>query len=395
MTKRLVFFFALFALVGVFSARGAVILQQQVETGEFSDLGALTQTINPVDLGGLPVGQVEFTGVRTYSSSYTCDFWVGTDCPQTPTWSNGGIETACNDKRGLGSINTSTIGNYLLEVSPTITASGTFYLQLIGGYQACSWKYGGDDPYAGGYTILNDGNYPNEDLLWKTLTAETSLDWVYPQNGQVVGDFVSFHLLASTTSTESLYVSVNYGTSTALGYYDTEPVSPGNVLITKTRSLFDLASSSLWYAQARLFEFGGVNLATSTAISFYVSPFVTTSTAAYSCLDAATSTCNGLGFIAEPICKVAFCAFVPPPTAFNQFLSLKTQLEKKPPFGFYSAIKDSFNNLNNGTTTLLLISTSSLAAFSAVFTPLNVGLGIIFWLLLAFYIIKRVREFEL
>lgn len=393
--KRLISFLAIFALVGVFKAQAAVILQQQTETGELGSLGAIIQSISPTDLAGLPIGQVEFTGVRTYAGGFVCDFEIGTDCFNAPKWSNGGVGSNCNDYRSLSSTNVSTTANYLLEVSPPVTASGTVYLEFSSAYQVCYWKYGGGDPYAGGSVTVNDGSGGDADTMWKILTAETSLDWIFPQNGQVVGDFTNFHLLASTTSTAWLYVGVNYGTSTAFGYYDVEPVSTGDVFITKTRSLFELASSSQWYAQAKLFEFDGDNLATSTLISFYSTPFITTSTAGYSCFEAATSTCAGLGFIGEPICKVAFCVFVPPPTAFNQFLTLKTQLEKKPPFGFYSAIKDSFNYFNNGTTTLVLIASSSLAAFSTIFTPLNTGLGIILWVILAFYIIKRVREFEL
>jgi hypothetical protein len=85
--------------------------------------------------------------------------------------------------------------------------------------------------------------------------------------------------------------------------------------------------------------------------------------------------------------------FIPKSSDLNQFNNLKSALENKPPFGYFYAIKDALI-FNSTTTKAFDIASSTLAMVSPIFNPLKTGITFILWLLFAFWVFNRLRNFH-
>jgi len=103
-------------------------------------------------------------------------------------------------------------------------------------------------------------------------------------------------------------------------------------------------------------------------------------------------TCDDLGTIAGALCRVITYLFVPTQASLDQYSGLKDQIMLKPPFGYYTSIKNSLN----------LLSSTSSPAFNltaelediTIFDTLKTGLGWLLWILFGFFVVKRIGNFN-
>ena len=188
----------------------------------------------------------------------------------------------------------------------------------------------------------------------------------------------------SVIKTENL----NYGTT----YYAAAALFDNFLNIIATSSIvFNTASSSLY-----LEPYATTTFNTTTP------PLLTTTTPPTPPIfseNSASSTCSQYGFIGNSICEAGLflgnVLFIPSTSTLAQWGSLSDLIKTKPPVGYFYAALDALNSLRSGSGANLLISSSTLLAFSVVFNPLDTGLAVILWIVFAFYIIKRLKQVEL
>lgn len=103
-------------------------------------------------------------------------------------------------------------------------------------------------------------------------------------------------------------------------------------------------------------------------------------------------TCDDLGTFAGALCKVITYLFIPSSTALNQFSNLKDMISIKPPFGYWTSIKNTLNTLSSTSTPAFAL-TSAINDIS-LFNTLKTGLAWILWIFFAFWVIRRIATFD-
>jgi len=103
-------------------------------------------------------------------------------------------------------------------------------------------------------------------------------------------------------------------------------------------------------------------------------------------------TCDDLGTIAGALCRVITYLFVPTETSLNKFTQLKDIIANKPPFGYFTSVKNYLNNLNATSTPAFTFAEMGAINLS-IFQPLKTGLTWILWIFFAFWVIKRIGVF--
>jgi hypothetical protein len=100
---------------------------------------------------------------------------------------------------------------------------------------------------------------------------------------------------------------------------------------------------------------------------------------------------GGLGIGLE-ICKALSFLFLPDSNHLNMFGDLFDTLANKPPFGYYTEIKNALLGINASSTPAFLFSAIG-AIQTDIFTPIDFGIAGILWLFFAIWVIKRIGEF--
>jgi hypothetical protein len=151
------------------------------------------------------------------------------------------------------------------------------------------------------------------------------------------------------------------------------------------------------YARAEILSVSSTILQDSGLISFqvYYPPSSFENITSTIPISSTTIACDSGNIISDSFCGVLTWLFVPSPASFTQFINLKSAIENKPPFGYFTAIKTSLSSLTVGTTSLMLVNASTTQAFSAIFSPLRTGLVWILWLMFAFWIFHRLRNLQI
>jgi hypothetical protein len=234
----------------------------------------------------------------------------------------------------------------------------------------------------------------------------------FPQNGATTTDFNAWGIQTffGSTSTPSGYFRVIYGLSTSsMDSSDTFPVGIGpiyfdsfvgattSVAISKQLSLSSWAPFYTYFAQAEILDASSTVIATSSIISFdfyrpgaaFTAPSSTTSIAS------TTLECSGSGLVGDSFCRVSNYLFVPGIDNFYQFSALWINVQNKPPFGYFSVAKNLLAGLTVGTSSIILISASSTAALSGIFSPLRIGCILLIWFLLLFWLFNKFRNIQL
>lgn len=103
-------------------------------------------------------------------------------------------------------------------------------------------------------------------------------------------------------------------------------------------------------------------------------------------------TCENLDVFSGALCRVITFLFVPTSTSLNQFSNLKDLITTKPPFGYWTSIKNYLNNLSSTSTPAFTL-TAEIGNIT-IFNTLKTGLTWILWLFFGFWIIKRIAKFD-
>ena len=104
-------------------------------------------------------------------------------------------------------------------------------------------------------------------------------------------------------------------------------------------------------------------------------------------------TCGSFDFFCQ--LKNAFLwGLIPSADSLNQFVSLKTQIQNKPPFGYLTILT---NNLSNATTTGATAFTLTIPQYlkDFVFDPIKTGLSAILWFVGLVWLYKRLTHIQL
>ena len=133
----------------------------------------------------------------------------------------------------------------------------------------------------------------------------------------------------------------------------------------------------------------GIQPASSTVFGGIYTPPAGTSTI--------TATCDpNSGFFADSICNVGIYLFYPTPASINSFADLRGLIAKKPPVGYFVAMANAVQLFNEGTSSVVMMSASTTAAFSTVFSPLRLGFTLILWLIFIIWVVTvRAKHIEL
>jgi hypothetical protein len=103
-------------------------------------------------------------------------------------------------------------------------------------------------------------------------------------------------------------------------------------------------------------------------------------------------TCENLDIFSGALCRVITFLFVPSATSLSQFSNLKDLISVKPPFGYWTSVKNYLATLNSTSTPAFSL-TAEIEDIS-IFGTLKTALAWILWIFFGFWIIKRIARFD-
>lgn len=257
------------------------------------------------------------------------------------------------------------------------------------------------------------------DICGGTLTITTgnndTIFWGYPTDKNNIYDFSAWSINFNFTTAQTGTTTISYGTSSSNLILEDVQVfnsiyESGIINITKTNPLYTAGQAYpvKWYAEAVLDT--GTSYYYTPIISFNVYPQGTLLPGGVSTTPPVVlgTICNftTADFLTDPVGNIAqgFCVFTTgiffpngeQQTEIGQnFSNIGKTFQKKPPFGYFSAISGALQGLGPGSSTLPLFTASTTLAISMITSPLLVGFNVIIWLLLAFWIFHRFQTIEL
>jgi hypothetical protein len=244
-----------------------------------------------------------------------------------------------------------------------------------------------------------------------SMIVAPTISFDNPANDQTLPDFDFWSLDIENATSGS--VMIQYGP--ASGYAgtngtDTASYSPfvsvNPLPIPKSFPLFypPLVAPVNYDAIATLYDSDG-NVQAQGSIVFAINGMATggipSTTISTNCSYTSSSfLIDPIGNIESGICTAATYLFIPNSSEESdlggRFTAIQGEVAQKPPFGYFGGIKTALNSFQEGnTSTLELISTSTYAAFGAIFNPIDDGLIVLLWTLFAFWIFHRIRMLEL
>lgn len=100
------------------------------------------------------------------------------------------------------------------------------------------------------------------------------------------------------------------------------------------------------------------------------------------------------GFISYSICSLLVSLFVPSQSVLNQFSNLTTNINTKPPIGYFTAIMNAVGSLTSTTPAFTISVDSTDPVNTTFFSPIRIGLAWILWLAFGFWVFHRFRHFH-
>lgn len=314
---------------------------------------------------------------------------------------------------------------YTIRGSPSYTLPCEYEYEPISlGGAGQSASFAGSVSFATEFAGTRTSNFTPY-MYWEEAAAMYSIST--PEPVRPVSSTIDFGLWHTTTtiitSSTSFFLNLRYSQSSSSAdiasssFSDSEPLCGGSICSAETsqyHTISKIASLNVgtWYVQGYIKQdvqadpncIGFICARTSVTLassdvgefvigsigSTYFPPTTSTTTLASSTIE-----CTGGGWVGDSFCKVMAYLFTPSADSFNQFADLKTTLENKPPFGYFTDLQKKISLLQNGTSTDTIINASTSAAFSPVFSPIRTGLIWILWLMFAFWLLHRIRHLEL
>ena len=94
------------------------------------------------------------------------------------------------------------------------------------------------------------------------------------------------------------------------------------------------------------------------------------------------------------LCNVANWLFVPSGVSVQNYQDLTITFQEKAPFAYFFAVKNSLNSLSATGTPAYVLSSTTGAIGTTIFTPLKTGLTWLLWLIFGIFCIKRIAKFD-
>jgi hypothetical protein len=332
-------------------------------------------------------------------------------------WNNSGCEAGCtladSDFVEVNSI--PTCGSdpeqnvAFVEVdfaTSTFTTADNYQFRLYGDLFGVQTMYhykmitsGGTQPVPTAHTIADFGAPP---------PSGATLTWNNPENGRTYlptlnwGLFSWFDVPISDFDTFTIYISLSTSSDPANAFLLSDGWSGSHATGAQLGAngtagavwgahefLISLSTSTLIYGKATLFGFGATSseVIASSSISWtflaqtiYGEGYATS-----------TDPCDpGANFILFGLCRL----FLPSQGGFYQFQALKTDLESKPPFGYFSSFSEVIHTLSTSTTSTIPFPNLSLLE-APLFSYIKTGTSWLLWLLFTFWGFGRFRHFQL
>ena len=237
-------------------------------------------------------------------------------------------------------------------------------------------------------------NAPNNVNYWSdTFTISPPVAITYPiDNETYLSEPDHFSI---SYSLDSSYYSASYQYKYFMIRYGS---SPDLLTFENNRQITTLATSGVIDFIPKTTALNGVGYAKPTLL-FCDSPNGTCDRAIQGALitwnaptlaSVTSGTPNDFGVIGNAFRDVLLWVFVPSDNAFNQFTTLLTPIENKPPIGYFTLISASFSSLASGSATVSL----DLTAIEPITTPFKTGLAWLLWVLWAVWALGRVTKFN-
>jgi hypothetical protein len=247
-----------------------------------------------------------------------------------------------------------------------------------------------------GYTD-SQGAYDNTGYtLAEIITG--SIKFTNPVNGATIGNTNNFDYFDYTWNSIGeglvrvyLSTSTDYSNFFASGF-TTIPASSSasstGIVFSPDYLTAGINTTTTIYSIIKLSPLFGNDIATDTIVYFVVNlQGTTTSTPP-------TASCNSGNYIYDPICRLGVYLFYPSQSVLSNYTSLKTSLENKPPFGYFTLTSGIINNLSTSTTSTFVLADLSLLNDTLI-TPLKTGISFLLWLLFLFWAFHRFRHIQL
>jgi hypothetical protein len=106
----------------------------------------------------------------------------------------------------------------------------------------------------------------------------------------------------------------------------------------------------------------------------------------------ATSTTD-FGVIGNYFRDLFIWLFRPQQSSLEQFTTLQTTMESKAPFAYFVTIKNALSGLSGSSTPAFSLAGST-AVTNSFFNPLKIGLTWILWIVFAFWVIRKISNFN-
>jgi hypothetical protein len=103
---------------------------------------------------------------------------------------------------------------------------------------------------------------------------------------------------------------------------------------------------------------------------------------------------HDFGAFGNAICNVFAWLFIPKTETLQNFANLGATMSGKFPFGYFYSIKDAISNFNSTTSPAYNIYASTTPISTNVFDPIKNGLAWILWIVFAFWVVKRIGDFN-
>ena len=105
--------------------------------------------------------------------------------------------------------------------------------------------------------------------------------------------------------------------------------------------------------------------------------------------------CEGGNWVGDKFCEVMLYLFVPDDGSLNQFNSLFSVLSDKVPFGWFTGVRSAILGINMPSEGAYEIAFTEVEGFLTDFAaPLRNGLIILFWLMFAFWVVRKISSFD-
>lgn len=394
--------------LGAYSAFASSLIAYYYPTGATG-----TQSLSGTNY----VGQKFHVGGSTQISGFTFRAAFGTT-NVARSWTLGLFDST-GTSLASRSISNSLVGAHSSDTnitlsfsSPVSVTSGDYFIGIlyVSG-EGVTMREETTSAYSFGCRIANysgTGALPScssADLYFDVQGNLGSVSISFPSDAvSLKGDFNAWLLNYSIPAGDTTF-TVSYGTSptsltstSSVGKSVADSLIGSYILVPKNDAL---TVGGTYWARANIVQ-SSVNIATSSVINFQVAgtsaidsftQFTPTS-APTATSTALTITCDPAdGLFANSFCKLFTYLFIPDPSVWDQFRSLQTDVEHKPPFGYWTVYKNAFSSstLAVGTSTISLPAIQTLTVFS----DLRTGIQWVLYFVLGVFIIKRFSKIEL